>query len=129
MQLMQPDPAAAMLGLRAMKTIASAAGPIGPAQRGLMEAAKKVILRVEADIDTLPTVTPAELAAGFPGAELRQQFVNGMLVTAVADGLPPRETLAKVEAFPPAPDIAEPGLNHLRLLADNHMTIFQPDLP
>src|ERR1700716_805476 len=76
MQLMHPEPAAALLGLRAMKTIASAAGPIGPAQRGLMEAAKKVILRVAADIDTLPPVTPAELAAGFPGSELRQQFAN-----------------------------------------------------
>ncbi len=66
MRLMHPDPAAALLGLRAMKTIASAPGPIGPAQRGLMEAAKKVILRIDADIDALPPVTPAELAAGFP---------------------------------------------------------------
>ena len=59
MHLMRPDPAAALLGLRAMKTIASAAGPIGPAQRALMEAAQKVILHVDADIDTLPPVTPA----------------------------------------------------------------------
>jgi len=122
MRLMRPDPAAALLGLRAMKTIATASGEIGPAQRGLMQAAQKVILGIEADIDTLPTVTPAELAAGFPGAELRQQFVNGMLVTAVADGVPSRE------AFAEALDIAEPVLNDLRLLADNHMTIFKLDL-
>src|SRR5437899_9368243 len=51
MQLMHPEPAAALLGLRAMKTIASAAGPIGPAQRALMEAAKKMILHIDADID------------------------------------------------------------------------------
>jgi len=110
-----------------MKTIASAAGPIGPAQRGLMEAAKKVILRVDADIDTLPPVTPAELAAGFPGSELRQQFANGMLVMAVADGVPAPETIAKVEAFGAALGIASPVLADLRLLAEQHMLLFKLD--
>jgi hypothetical protein len=128
MHLMRPDPATALLGLRALKTIATASGEIGPAQRGLMKAAQKVILGIEADIDALPAVTPAELAAGFPDGELRQQFVNGMLVTAVADGVPSRETLAKVEAFAKALGIAEPVLLDLRLLADNHMTIFKLDL-
>ena len=33
MRLLQPDPAAALLGLRAMKTMAGAAGAIGPSQR------------------------------------------------------------------------------------------------
>jgi hypothetical protein len=127
MRLMRPDPAAALLGLRAMKTIASAAGPIGPAQRGLMEAAQKVILHVDADIDTLPSVTPAELAAGFPGAELREQFANGMLVMAVADGVPAPETLAKVEAFGVALGIASPVLADLRLLAEQHMLLFKLD--
>ncbi|MEA2816677.1 MAG: hypothetical protein QOI93_4378, partial [Rhodospirillaceae bacterium] len=127
MQLMHPEPAAALLGLRAMKTIASAAGPIGPAQRGLMEAAKKVILRVDADIDTLPPVTPAELAAGFPGAALREQFANGMLVMAVADGVPAPETLAKVEAFGAALGIASPVLADLRLLTEQHMLLFKLD--
>jgi hypothetical protein len=127
MQLMQPDPAAAVLALRAMKTIASAAGPIGPAQRGLMEAAKKVILRVDANIDTLPPVTPAELAAGFPGAALREQLANGMLVMAVADGVPASETLAKVEAFGAALGITSPVLADLRLLAEQHMLLFKLD--
>ena len=52
MRLIQPDPAAALLGLRAMKTVASAAGAIRPAERAMMEAAQKVILR------TSPTSTP-----------------------------------------------------------------------
>jgi hypothetical protein len=127
MRLMQPDPAAALLGLRAMKTVASASGAIGPSQRALMEAAKKVILKIDADIDALPPVTPAELAAGFPGAELRQQFTNGMLVTALADGVPSRETVAQVEAFAEALGIASPMLTDLRLLAEGYMTIFKLD--
>jgi hypothetical protein len=124
---MRPEPAAALLGLRAMKTVASASGPVGPAQRALMEAAQKVILGIEADIDSLPPVTPAELAAGFPGAELRQQFVNGLMVTAVADGAPSREAIAKVEAFARALGVAEPVLADLQLLAEHHMMIFKLD--
>src|SRR4051812_13823429 len=127
MRLMRPDPAAALLGLRAMKTMATASGEIGPAQRALMQAAQKVILGIEADIDSLPPITPAELAAGFPGDELRQQFVHGMLVTAVADGVPSRETLAKVEAFAEALGVPAPVLRDLRLLADHHMTMFKLD--
>ena len=127
MRLIQPDPVAGLLGLRAMKTIVSASGAIGPSQRALMEAAKKVILRIDADIDALPPVTPAELAAGFPGAELRQQFTNGMLVMALADGVPSRETVTQVEAFAEALGIASPMLTDLRLLAERYMTIFKLD--
>jgi hypothetical protein len=127
MHLMRPDPAAALLGLRAMKTIAAASGGVGPAQRGLMQAAQKVILGIEADVDALPTVTPAELAAGFPGAELRRQLTNGLIVAAVADGLPSLEAVAKVKAFAEALGIAEPVLADLRLLAEHHMTIFKLD--
>jgi ubiquinone biosynthesis protein Coq4 len=110
-----------------MKMIATASGEIGPAQRALMQAAQKVILGIEADIDALPTVRPAELAAGFPDGELRQQFTNGMIVVAVADGVPSRETLARVDAFAKALGIAEPVLADLRLLAENHMTLFKLD--
>lgn len=127
MQLLHPDPAAALLGLRAMKTIATTSGPIGPAQRALMEAAQKVILRVDADIDALQPVTPAELAAGFPDPALRQQFANGMLVMAVADGVPTGEVLAKVEAFGQALGISAPVLTDLRLLAEQHMLLFKLD--
>jgi hypothetical protein len=72
MRLIQPDPAAALLGLRAMKTIAFESGTIPPARRAMMEAAQKMILHTNADIDALPPITPAEFAKGFPGAELRQ---------------------------------------------------------
>jgi len=128
MHLIQPDPASALLGLRALKTIASAAGPVGPAQRAMMEAAQKVILRTNADIDALAPVTPAELAKGFAASpEIRHQFANGMIVTAVADGLPSREAIAQVDAYAKALGISEPVLADLRLLADGYMTVFKLD--
>jgi len=128
MRLEQPDPATALLGLRAMKTLAAAEGPMRSTQRALLEAAKKVILRIDADLDALPAVTPAELAAGFPASELRQQFVNGMLVVALADGVPARETVAQVEAFAAALGLATPEVTSLRRLAEEHMLLYKLDL-
>jgi hypothetical protein len=128
MRLLQPDPAAALLGLRAMKTMAGAAGAIGPSQRALIEAARRVVLRIDADIDALAPIGPEELAAGFPSPELRRQFVNGMLVVALADGVPARETVAQVETFAKALQVSTPELRDLRLLAENHMLVFKLDV-
>ena len=127
MQLIQPDPAAALLGLRAMKTISTVDGDIRPAQRALMLAAQKMILRVEADIDALPPITPAELAAGFPAGDIRQQFTNGMLVMALGDGVPSRETVATVSAFAKALGISEPVLADLRLIAEGYTLLAKLD--
>lgn len=127
MRLMHPDPAAGLLGLRAMKTIMSAAGPIAPAQRAVMEAAKKVILQLDADIDALEPITPAELAAGFPVPELRQQFINGAMVTSLADGIPSPETAARMAAFAEALGVDTPLLADLRHLAERHMLVFKID--
>src|SRR5258708_9018505 len=98
MSLLRPGPAAALLGLLAMKTMAGAAGAIGPSQRALMEAARRIVLPIDANIDALQPINPAELAAGFPLPGLRRQFGNGMLVVALAAGLPPRAPLS-----PPPP--------------------------
>lgn len=127
MRLLRPDPEAALLGLRAMKTIAASGGAIGPAQRALMEAAKKVILGIEADIDALPTVSPAELAAGFPAGAVREQLANGMVVMSVADGVPARATVATVETFATALGITPAGLADLGLLVEGHMLVFKLD--
>jgi hypothetical protein len=127
MRLQQPDPATALLGLRAMKTMATAAGPMRPAQRALLEAAKKVLLHVDADIDGLAAITPAELATGFPTPELRQQFVHGMIVVSLADGVPARESVAKVAAFAEALGVKATELTDLRRLAEQHMLVFKLD--
>lgn len=127
MRLLQPDPAAALLGLRAMKTVASAAGPISPVRRALIDAARRVILRIDADIDALAPITPAGLAAAFPQGPLREQLANGMMVMTLADGMPSRAMVAAVENFATALGVTAPALTDIRLLAEQHMTLFKLD--
>ena len=98
-----------------------------PAARAMMEAAQKVILRTSHDIDALPPITANELAKGFPDDQLRQQFVNGMMVTALADGVPSRETVARIEEFAGALGIPAPELTDIRLLAEGHMLLAKLD--
>ena len=94
-----------------------------------MDAARRVILRIDADIDTLAPITPAELAAGFPSPELRRQFVNGMLVVALADGVPARETVAQVEAFAEALQVSDAGARPTcACWPRNHMLVFKLDV-
>lgn len=127
MRLLQPDPAAALSGLRAMKTVAAADGPVSPVRRALLDAARRVILRIDADIDALAPITPAELAAAFPQGPLREQFANGMMVMILADGMPSRAMVAAVEKFATALGVTAPALTDIRLLAEQHMTLFKLD--
>jgi hypothetical protein len=127
MRLLQSDPLAALLGLRAMKTVASVSGSIGSPQRMLLEAVRRVILRIDADLDTLAPIAPAEFAAGFPSPALRRQFVNGMLVVALTDGVPSRATVSTVAAFAEALGIGTPELTDLRRLTEHQMVLFKLD--
>jgi hypothetical protein len=127
MRLIHPSPPEALLGLRAMATVASAAGPIGHTQRALMETAKQVILRIDANLDALEPIDPAAFAAGFPDPDLRRQFVNGLLVVAFADGVPSPAVFSKVEAFAEAVGIDTPELHDLRRLTEHDMLLFRLD--
>ena len=50
-----------------------------------------------------------------------------MMVTALADGVPSRETVARVEEFAGALGIAAPELTDIRLLAEGHMLLVKLD--
>lgn len=127
MRLLQPDPAAALLGLRAMKTVAAAGGAMSPVRRSLLDAARRVVLKIDADIDSLAPIAPTEFAAGFPQGPLREQFVDGLMVMTLADGVPSREMVAAAEAFAGAIGVSTPALADIRLLAERHMTLFKLD--
>lgn len=92
-----------------------------------METAKKVILQIDADIDALVPIDPATFAAGFQDGELRRQFINGLLVIALADGIPSPAVTSSVEAFAEALGVEAPELRDLRRLTEHEMLLFRLD--
>jgi hypothetical protein len=126
-QLIHPGPEEAMLCLRAMRSVVARADGVPPASRALMEAAKHAVLNIDADIDALPAITPAELAAGVQTPGLADQFVQAMLINVLADGMPDPECMARVESFAAALGVAAPALHTTRLLCEQHMMLFRLD--
>src|SRR5215469_13155359 len=126
-QLIHPGPEEAMLCLRAMCSVVARADRVPPASRAIMEAAKGAILNIDADIDALPPITPAELAAGVHTAGLADQFVQAMLINVLADGMPDPECMKRVDAFAAALGVAPPALRTARLLCEQHMILFRLD--
>jgi len=126
-QLIHPGPEEAMLCLRAMRSVVARADGVPPASRAIMEAAKGAILNIDADIDALPPITPAELAAGVHTAGLADQFVQAMLINVLADGTPDPDCMGRVESFAAALGVAAPALRTTRLLCERHMVLFRLD--
>src|SRR5271157_4480619 len=97
MRLLQPGPAEAEAGLRAMRQLATARGEFGAASRNLIAAAQRQVLHTDLDIDSLPPISPEELAAAFHDPALARQCVQGMTVVSLADG-PPTEAQGRLMA-------------------------------
>jgi len=108
MQLIHPGPEEAALCLRAVRTAANRNGVIPPAARALMTAAKQAILHIDADLDELAPITPAELAAGLHTPGLAEQVTQAMIVCVLADGEPdpplpsgpPASSTARAQPYP-----------------------------
>ena len=128
MQLLRPEPAVAEAGLRAMRQLALArGGDLGPASRALLNAAQRQVLHTNFDIDTLPPISPNDLAAAFHDPALAHQFVQGMTVASLADG-PPTEAQGKLMAsYARALGVDEPAVRVLNELANHHMVLFKLD--
>ncbi|MBW4523091.1 MAG: hypothetical protein KME16_25920 [Scytolyngbya sp. HA4215-MV1] len=127
MKLLHPSLQEAELGLRAMKMVAAASGEISLPALNLLQAAQRQILRTHFDLATLPTIAPAELAAGFSDPALRRQFVQGMIVMSLTDGVPSEQQAKQVEEFATALQISLPELWDLKLLAEQQMLLFRLD--
>lgn len=127
MQLHHPDPGEAYLGLRAMKMVAEREGTLSPAARQLLSAAQTHILRTCYDLDTLPPITPTELAQGFTRPALREQFVQGMVVTSLVDDVPTPTQMQRMEQFAQALEVAQPAIQNIKFLTEKNSLLFRLD--
>lgn len=127
MQLITPSPEQALAGLRAMRTLADAGTPLGPAATAMIAAAQRNLLHVHLDVATLAPIGPGELAVAFPDPALARQLMQAMVLVAIADDRPEPARMAAVARFAAALGVDEPGLDAIRHLADEHMLMFRLD--
>jgi hypothetical protein len=127
MQLLTPSPEAARAGLRAMKHLASADGPMGAPTRNLLRAVQTHVLRLNEDLDALDDITPEGLAAAMTDPAVRRQFAQGMAVVSLADGKPGPKKVAAMERYARALGVASDEVDVLRGLVDHHAALFKLD--
>jgi hypothetical protein len=126
MQLIHPATEEGLIGLRAMRMVAAADGPIGPAARRIMEAAKHFLLGLDTPIDDLSPIQPAELAAGISGP-LAVQLCQGMMVVGFADGPLSPAAFIRISEFAAAMHVDLPALHTVQRMIEEHMTLFKLD--
>src|SRR5262245_16999389 len=116
MALQRPDPREALAGMRAVKSVITAGGPMLDLQRSTMEMADRHFLHTDHDIDSLEPISPEELARTVAGVDLRRQLVQ-ILCAYVLLGKEVRpEHLAAIRRYAAALDIDEPTVDQLRYL-------------
>ncbi|WP_434425487.1 hypothetical protein [Nannocystis pusilla] len=104
----------ARAGLRAMKTVLTAAGPLAPIRREALAAIQRHLLRTDFDLDALGPITPEELAAAVDDPALRTQLISGMVTLTLASDTVADEEQAAIERFAAGFAVASVTLEQLR---------------
>lgn len=99
MQLTTPPPATALAGLRAMKTVAMADGPIHELARSYIQAIQHHILKVDAALDEVELIDPEALAEAVPDPMFRERIIRGLVLVALIDGEASEEEEAVIAAY------------------------------
>lgn len=128
MQLTVPNETEARAGLRALKTVLTCTAPLNPIETRLLDAAQTHILRRRFDVDALPRIEPAELAAAFERPALREQIVTAMVVASFASGDASDAQVELIGRFAAALDVEQPALEDLRRLVHRQLAMLRFDV-
>ncbi len=128
MRLTTPDPALAALGLRAVKTVATARGPLHPTQRSMIDLAQRLTLGTELDVDGLEPITPESLAASIQAPEGRDRVIRGMVLVCMARGEVTREDAADIERYARVLGVTEHAVTNVRQLAEGRLALLRYDV-
>ena len=107
MQLPNPPPHVALAGLRALKSVAVADGEFREIERRLISAVQRHVLRIDADIDALETITPDELAAAVAEPMFRKRIVGGCAMLTLIDADADDDERSLVTAYAKALDVKD----------------------
>ena len=128
MKLLYPSAKLAPYCLRAMTTVARASVTgIGKPERAILDAAQRLLLHTELDIDALPPISPEELAAHFQDPALARQLVQGMVVMSLADGPASRMQIEVISGFAAGLGVDEPAVKVIERLTERDLLLFRLD--
>jgi uncharacterized tellurite resistance protein B-like protein len=127
MELTIPSPEQAYWGLRAMKTVAMADGPLKQAERELLTAIQ-TILGTSVPVDQLDPIAPDELACELADRRIRQQLVQGLIVVSLIDGGVSGPEADLVERFAKALEVDAPEVRDLRYVLNGEILRLRLDL-
>jgi hypothetical protein len=114
MPLLIPTPEQALLGLRAMKTVITANGPLDATRRALVSAVQKYVLNTQLDFEALPIIDPSQLAAELTEPRLRDQLSRALCLYVMIPDSPARVELDLTERFVRALGGASDALERMR---------------
>lgn len=127
MESYQLTPERVVMGLRALKAVASANAEFADEERALLASAAAAF-QTEVDVDALAPVEPAEIAEAFKEPEWRLRLVQAMIVTAAIDGEASADEISLVSRFAAALGVEEPRVASLRHVLAGRVSLLRFDL-
>ena len=126
MDFLKPGPELAPFELRAMTMVTLAGkGGLARPQRAMLDAAQQLVLDTDLDVETLPPITPAELASHCEDPAQARQLIRLMVTMSLADGPPTEEQMELLESFAAALNVDEPAVKVVGHLAKNKLLRFR----
>lgn len=126
MKLVEPGPEAAPYQLRALAMVASAAtSGLDRPQRAMLDAAQRIVLGSDEDVETLKPITSEELALHVGDRAQARQLVRLMVATSLADGPPSAEQMSLMLSFAAALGVEEPAVKVVGHLAKGRLLRFR----
>lgn len=127
MPLVLPTPEQALLGLRAMKTVVTANGPLDSTRSGLIGAVQKHVLNTQFDFEALPTIEPSRLASELTESSIRDQLARALCLHVMIPDSPARAELELAERFVRALGGASDALERMRSGYEHSMILLRFD--
>jgi len=126
MDLLKTGPELAPDALRALTSVARAASNgLGPPQRAMLDAAQRVVLETDLDLESLKPIEPEALARRLDDPAQARQLVRLMVALCLADGPPSEEQMSLVSAFATALHVEEPSVGVIAHLAKGRRLRFR----
>jgi hypothetical protein len=127
MTILVPSPDQALHGLRAVKTVISAAGPIDATRRAFVDAAQKHLLHTAHDLDWLEPITPDALAEAVADPRLRAQLSQTLCLYVMVPDQPDPAEVRAAERFVHALGGAADALDRMRAVYEHRMIALRFD--